>query len=192
MITVDIRMDAAKAFKVLDPNFIFNIPKSIFLRAEDELRKIMAQKIQTIRRTKRVKRVYNVRRTVTGRSRWGSTYEWRLRMARLQRTVKTLRGQVAPVLPTIKAGMRTNTMLDQLEGSKSPTVQLKSGMYESDLSMVYSIAAGKYDRSYPIFFHQWIEEVKGIEGGLLPGDAEQERILDILSADLMSWFKGKA
>ena len=123
---------------------------------------------------------------------WGSTYEWRLRMAKLGREVQTLEGATAPVIPNIKAGNRTGTMLGQIEKSLPPTVGIAVGVSGPDMHMEYTIHADKYHRSYPVYFHQWISEVKGIEGGLLPDEEDQERILDILSEDLMSWFKGRA
>jgi len=184
-------MDAKAAFKILDPSFIFDIPESIFARAEDYLREVMPMNVNLIKR-KRVRRKIDSIAAGSSGSKWGSTYEWRVRMARLGRKVKTLEGAVAPVIPNIKAGMRTGTLLDQISGSKAPTVKISSGIFDSDLAMKYSIDAGKYDRSYPIYFHQWISEVKGKEGGLLPDEEDQERIMDIVTEDLMNWFKGRA
>jgi len=191
VISVDIRMDAKKALKILNPDFLLDIPVSIFSRSEAYLREAMAANMNIIKR----KRVRSRRDSIAAgkqAEKWGSTYEWRLRMAKLGREVETLEGATAPVIPNIKAGNRTGTMIGQIAKSLPPTVGIATGVSGSDMHMEYTIYADKYDRAYPIYFHQWISEVKGIEGGLLPDEEDQERILDILSEDLMSWFKGKA
>lgn len=191
MITVDIKLDAAGALKILREDFLLKVPVEVLARTEGYLREVMAMNMNLIRR-KRVRRGIDALAAGSSGSKWGSTYEWRLRMARRGRKVKTLEGAEAPVIPNIKAGMRTGTLLGQVEKSSAPTVKISKSILGPDLVMKYSIDAGKYDRSYPLYFHQWISEVKGIEGGLLPDEADEERMLDIFSEDILNWFGRQA
>lgn len=170
MLILEMEGNFEEILGVLSDDLLEDIPLHVWDDVMSYLVNFMKEKVDSIKR-KRVKK---------------STRRWRKWAARTGYSVETFEGIFSNVLPGARAGMRTGTLMDQLEASKEPTVIREIFKTRGGPSLIYAIDADIYFESYPLIFSQWVEKVKGIKGGI--GIPEEVSLvgLDILGESVLN------
>jgi len=160
----------------LDPERLTILPLELFDDTIEDLDAELVAKVKKIK-TKRVKR---------------STFERRQRRYEKYGVVETYHGTYSHGLPpSYKAGMRTGTLLGDIENIRKPGV-IKT--LEKDLdgpTLTYSIGADAFARSYPIAFHEWLIAKSGMDEGLMFHEADVESALYRLGMNVADFVEKK-
>jgi len=163
MIEVEVGGDYAELTGLL-PDDLLKVGAEIWDVPMLYLAQQMKEKVKTIRR-KRVSK---------------STQKWRAWASRSGLKVLTFKDKVSGVMSGARAGMRTGTLLEQLENSAEPTVTKNIFHTPQRGMLVYAVDEYVYHNEYPIYFSAWLEKAKGVEGGIGITNDEQSAALKFL------------
>ncbi len=150
MLALKMEGNFEKILGVLSDDLLNDIPLYVWDDVMFYIMNVMKERVKEIQR-KRVKK---------------TTKKWRKWAAQAGYQVETYKGTFSPVLAGSMAGMRTGTLMGDLEFSREPTVIREIFRSKGGSSLVYGIDADVYSRSYPIIFSDWVEKVKGVTAGL--------------------------
>lgn len=160
----------------LDPDKLTILPMELFDEAIEDLDAELKAKPRKIK-SKRVKR---------------STFEWREKVYERHGVVETYEGSYRHVVPpSYKAGMRTETLLGDIENIRKPGVIKILDRDLDGITLSYEIGSDAFARSYPIFFHEWLIAKSNMEEGLLFHEADVESALFRLGTNVADFVEKK-
>ena len=175
MFNISMQANFGKILDLFTEDTLFDISEAVFSVPMDYLAFTMRNKVKTIKR-KRVK---------------VKTRAWRKWAARKGLQVEHLHGQFAGVIPKSNVGMRTGTLLSQLENFSAPTVDKQVSKDKTGGVLYFSINSDVYVNNYPEIFSAYLESKKGIEGGIGFTLDEKNHALDLLEYEVVSLIQNR-
>jgi hypothetical protein len=170
MISVEIKGNLKETIRGIE-GLLDQIPLSVWDPVIEDLKGELQAKAREIKK----KRVSSV------------TVKWRKTMS--GRPVATHSGETDPVLaPSYLAGMRTGTLLKDIELAREPWIVFDVARAEGGSSLLFALNSDLYSRGYPEYFSIWLERKRGLSEGLSLHEADVEAAADILESQVGNWI----
>jgi hypothetical protein len=175
MFDIEMKTDFRGILDILTEDTLFGLSEVIWHSPMEYLSNVLRQRIKIIKR-KRVK---------------VKTRKWRRWAASKGFQVESIHGRFSGVNPRSNVGMRTGTLIGQLENFEEPTVTRQVMHDKFGGTLYFSINSDVYVNSYPEIFNAYLISKKNIEGGIGFTMNEKMHALDLLEFEVSSLIENR-